>query len=97
MRSFFKIFFASLLALIVFCVIGVLIVIAIANSASQKPEVEKQSVLVLDLKQHFNERMQQSPMGIFSGKESTPGLYDVIRLIRHAKTDDKIYGIYIIA
>lgn len=97
MRSFFKIFFASLLALFVFCVIGVLIVIAIANSASQKPEVEKQSVLVLDLKQHFNERMQQSPMSIFSGKESTPGLYDVIRLIRHAKTDNKISGIYIIA
>lgn len=97
MRSFFKIFFASLLALFVFCVIGVLIVIAIANSASQKPEVKDKSVLVLDLKQHFNERMQQSPMSIFSGKESTPGLYDVIRLIRHAKTDDKISGIYIIA
>jgi protease-4 len=99
MRSFFKIFFASLLALIVFCVIGVFILVAAVSglASKEKPDVAKGSVLVLDLSQHFKEQRTEDPISVItSGIEgSTPGLYDLIRLIRHAKEDKDISGIYI--
>lgn len=100
MRSFFKIFFASLLALFVFCVLGVFILGgAVAALASrEKPDVAGKSVLMLDLSQHFNEKVQKNPLGTLSGTESdVPGLYDVVRLIRHAKSDKNISGIYVVA
>jgi protease-4 len=97
MRSFFKIFFASLLALIVFCVLGFFIVLALIGSlaSKDKPDVASKSLLVLDLSQGFHERMLKKPLAVLSDEGNTPGLYDVIRLIEHAKTDNDISGIYI--
>jgi protease-4 len=96
MRSFFKIFFASLLALITLVAIVFFIVVGIVSSASsKKPKVEEKSVLVIDLNQQFHEREQ--PGSFPSINNSTPGLYDVIRLLRYAKTDDHISGIYLVA
>ncbi|HVG42403.1 MAG TPA: signal peptide peptidase SppA [Chitinophagaceae bacterium] len=98
MGNFFKIFFASFLALIVFCLIGFFLVAALISglASKEKPDVSKQSVLVLDLSQQFKEQKQEGLLGNFASMdEGAPGLYDVVRLIAHAKSDDNVSGIYI--
>jgi protease IV len=97
MRSFFKMFFASLLSILVFSLIVVFILLALVSrlTSKEKPEVAAKSVLVLDLGKHFFERRQPSPFSAFSEEGSDPGLFDVIRLVQHAKTDNNISGIYI--
>jgi protease IV len=100
MGSFFKMFFASLLALVIFCLIVVFITIGFfAGVASKKaPKVHDKSVLVLDLGQEFHEQTQNNFLSAISDAQSdVPGLYDVVRLITIAKDDKKIAGIYIIA
>lgn len=97
MRSFFKIFFASFLALVIFCLLLFFILVGyIANVASKsKPDIADKSVLVIDLSQHFRERMQKGALGGLAGDGDKPGLYDMIRLIEHAETDRDIAGICI--
>jgi protease IV len=97
MRSFFKIFFASFLSLVVFSLICLFLAIAFvtALATKDKPDVPAKSVLVIDLSQHFRERMQNNPLSVVSGQNDIPGLFDIIRLINYAKTDDDISGIYI--
>src|SRR3569833_1593541 len=97
MRTFFIMLFASLLSFIVFSLILVFLLIAFVSRliAKEKPEVADKSVLVLDLSQHFNERKQTKPLSSLSDEGDDPGLFDVIRLINHAKSDNNISGIYI--
>ncbi len=100
MGSFFKMFFASLLALIIFALIGVFLLVGMvgALASKDKPEVADKSVLMLDLSQHFSERKQNDVLGALTNSESdVPGLYDVVRLIKHAKENNNIKGIYIVA
>ena len=99
MGSFFKMFFASLLAFVVFFFIVFFLLFAIVASiaSKDKPEIADKSVLVLDLSKYFNERKQPNPFATLSGDDEIPGLYDVIRMINHAKTDENIAGIYITA
>ncbi len=101
MGGFFKMFFASFLALVIFCIIGFFIFLAlIAGLArSDKPVVEKNSVLVVNLGQPFEEQQIESPLAILSSNDalSIPGVYDVVRLIHKAGTDDKIKGIYLMS
>jgi protease IV len=97
MRSFFKIFFASLLSLIIFSLICLFLFIAFvtALASKDKPEIPAKSVLVINLSKNFHERKQDNPLSAVSGESDVPGLYDVIRLINYAKTDNDISGIYI--
>ncbi len=99
MAGFFKMFFASLLALIVFCFIGFFIFLALIAgfTASDKPLVEKNSVLVLNLAQRFNEQEVDNPLAGFTGNPelNVPGVYDVVRLIHKAAGDANIKGIYL--
>lgn len=97
MRSFFKIFFASLLSLIVFCLIVIFLLAALIGSLTtkDKPKLASKSVLVLDLNKTFHERKQENPLASFSEEGDVPGLFDVVRLIQNAKTDKDISGIYI--
>lgn len=101
MKSFFKIFFASLLSLIVFSLIVFFLFVGwLAGLASkEKPTVETKSVLVLDLSRDFKEQQVESPLSGFSSNDEmdVPGLYDVVRLIKKAKDDKNIAGIHIIA
>ncbi len=101
MKSFFKIFFASLLSLIIFSLIVFFLVVGwIAGLASkEKPRVEARSILVLNLSQNFKEQPVENPLSNFSSNDEmdVPGLYDVIRLINKARDDKNISGIYIIA
>jgi len=99
MRSFFKIFFASLLALIIFTIITIFFLVGWIGGIASKnaPVIESKSVLVFNLGQHYKEQVQENPLSTFSGddEKDIPGLYDVIRLMKKAETDNNISGIYI--
>jgi protease-4 len=99
MRSFFKSFFAALLALFVFCLLSVFIVLGLIASASSsdKPTIGAKGVLLLDLTKTYKEQSIENPFAMFTNGEETemPSLYDVIRMIHHAKNDSAIKGIYI--
>jgi protease IV len=98
MRSFFKIFFASFLALVVFVVVFFFFLAGYIGGIASKPKVETGSnaVLVLDLSETFGEKPVVDALAGFSeSRYNTPGVYDVIRLIRYAKSDSSIKGIYI--
>jgi protease-4 len=97
MRSFFKMFFASLLSIVVFFVLCIFVLIAAVARLTTKdqPDIRSKSILVINLSETFHERKQDNPLGALSGTGDSPGLYDVIRLVKNAKDDDDISGIYI--
>ena len=99
MRSFFKSFFATLLAMVVFTILGVFVIIGIVASAASadKPDIGVKGVLLLDLSSAFKEQSVDNPLALFTGGETmdAPSLYDVIRMIQYAKSDSAIKGIYI--
>lgn len=97
MRSFLKMLLASFVSLIIFSVLMVFLFVAFVSALASKstPDIASKSVLVIDLSQDFHERAQSSPLEKFSDEASTPGLFDVIRLIHRAKNDNDISGIYI--
>lgn len=100
MKSFFKTFFASLLALIIFTVIGIFILVGIISNvaSSEKPVVGSNAVLVLDLSNQFKEQAIDNPINtiVNRGESGIPSLYDMVRLITYAKSDSTIKGIYIL-
>ena len=88
MRSFFKIFFAALLALFVFALIGFFLMVGALSglAAKEKPEVAAKSILLLDLSRAYPEQKNVNPIDqLTSSDNPVPGLYDVVRMIRHAK------------
>jgi len=99
MSGFFKTFFASLLALVIFTLLAVFLLIgSIAGIGSRnKTKITARSVLVLNLGLHYKEQAQESPFAAFSddAEGDVPGLYDVIRLLEKAKTDKDIAGLYL--
>lgn len=101
MKSFFKYFFASLLAIIVSGVILAVIFFGMIGAAVSSigkdaaPTVSSNSILLLDLGNNFNEIAHEDITSIISGSASQVGLLDVLASIKNAKNDDKINGIYI--
>lgn len=99
MRSFFRAFFASLLALVVFTGIGVLIMFVLIGSLASSNQVSTgpKAVLHIDLNQPYLEQTQNNPIAALSTGDQYdfPGLYDMVRLIRHAKSDSSVKGIYL--
>jgi len=99
MRSFFKIFFASFLSLVIFTVFAVIVLLALIAGAtsSEKPDVGHKAVLVVDLTKQYKEQKEEDALNIITGNadENVPGLFDVVRMIGYAKTDSAIKGIYI--
>lgn len=103
MNSFFKSVFATMLGgfflFLVFFLILIGVISAIASSGNKKILVEKESVLYLDLSQPVVERTSKNPfenMNYFSGKTNKPlGINDITQAIANAKTDDRIKGILI--
>jgi len=98
MKSFFKIFFASLLALTVFAAIAYFIAASIIDTAieTKKPKVEEKTVLVLDLSKPIMEQKTEPGLTLPEGQTvATNGLFDVVRAIKYAKTDASVKGIYI--
>jgi protease-4 len=99
MKSFFKIFLATLLALVVFSVIGFFVFIGIVSAitSADKAETGSKAVLVVDLAKNYPEIGVENPLTRLSGKEDgdVPALYDVIRMIDHARKDSAVKGIYL--
>lgn len=94
MRSFFKTFFAALLAFVIFTLIIVFVIIGFAGSLAKKdqPDVEAKSILTIDLNIHFPEHSANTSIASI-GQEEPPTLSEVVRLIFHAKEDKNIAGI----
>ena len=99
MKSFFKIFFASLLALVVFSIISLLLAVGFISGIASKDKAKtgNKAVLVIDLNILYPEISVKNPLPSFSGEEhyDVPSLYDVVRLINKAKSDSAIKGIYL--
>lgn len=100
MGSFFKMFFASLVALVIFSLVCFFLFITLLSGLARgsKPKVARNSVLVLNLGQIYGEQPDENPLGrLVNEDEDVPGLYDVVRLIKHAASDKEIKGIYVLA
>src|SRR5664279_4442081 len=98
MRNFFKIFFASFLALVVFVIAFFFFLAGYVSSFTSSPaeDIGSNAVLLLDLSENFAEKQTADPLAGFSESVyNTPGVYDVVRMIRYAKTDSAVKGIYI--
>ena len=99
MGSFFKTFFAALLALFVFVLLAFFFMAAVIGglTSKDKPVVRAKSVLVINLGQLYREQLQENPLSVITGDEekNIPGLYDVIRLLNKAKNDKNIKGIFL--
>ena len=99
MKSFFKSFFAALLALFVFTLVGffILVGIAAAFSSDEKVSVASNSVLVIDASETFLEQSKSDPFSELINKKNgkQPSLSELIGLINYAKKDSSIKGIYI--
>jgi len=99
MRGFFKSFFAALLALTVFTVIAVLLLLTIVGGllSPGRPDIGHKGVLVVDLDQSYKEQVQDNPLSDLGSEDQydIPGVYDVVRLIRHASRDSSIRGVYL--
>ncbi len=99
MAQFFKFFLASILALIVFSIIGFIILTGIVSglTTSEKPEVGGKAVLFIDLSKTFKEQTVDNPLASLGADEQydVPGLFDVVRMIHYAKTDSSVKGIYL--
>ncbi|MBC7903404.1 MAG: signal peptide peptidase SppA [Gemmatimonadaceae bacterium] len=99
MVQFIKVFFASLLALIVFSFLAILVIVGWvgAITSSDRPETGAKAVLYLDLSQPIMEQSVENPLADFQPETQSdlPGLYDLVRMIHHAKSDSAVKGIYI--
>ncbi|HUB61141.1 MAG TPA: S49 family peptidase, partial [Puia sp.] len=99
MAGFFKSFFASLLALIVFVgfIFIVFLIVVGAILSPSRPSVGEKAVLVVDLSQEYKEQAVDNPLATLGSDDeyNVPGVYDLVRIIRRAKRDSAIKGIYL--
>jgi protease IV len=105
MKQFFKMFFASLLGVIVASVIAIGLfigaIVGLATSAmnstdENKVSLQENSLLQLDLSESFHEQGEENSfsfMGNGGGSES--GVYEIAKAMQAAAKDDKIKGLYI--
>jgi protease-4 len=92
-------FFAALLAFIVFCgVIFLFFSFAVAGLISRETAtIEQKSVLFIDLGKRYSEKKMVNPILEFTGnvENEIPTLYELLKIIRKAKSDSLIRGIYL--
>jgi protease IV len=98
--SFFKSFFAALLALVVFTVIAFFLFLGIlAGLTSEKEVVVKEnSVLHLNLDARINEQQTDDPfegLPLPGNRVNHIGLLQVKQIIKRAQADSKIEGIFL--
>jgi len=99
MKNFFKIVLATFVSLLLFSILGVIFIFAIASSLSyeEPKKIASNSVLVLDISENFPEQAKTDAFTELLNKKKgkVAGLSELIGLINHAKTDTAIKGIYI--
>lgn len=92
--------FASALGTLL--VIALLLLLMFASLAAvvssvntSKPNIHSKSVLYLDFNQPVYDRQVENLSMLGSSSTSSIGMYELIKMIETAKTDDKIKGIYL--
>ena len=104
MKQFFKMFFASLLGVIVASVIAIgLFIGAIVGIAShavggeeEEVRTKDNSLMVLDLSNAFHEQGEQNSFSLFGSKAGAElGMYELSNSLKAAAKDDKIKGLLI--
>ncbi len=104
MKQFFKFFFASVLGtfvtfIIVFLILMGVFVSVISFSEKEAVKVKSNSLLHIKLEEPIMDRTPASPFSdfdLFNLKIHTPpGLNDILKNIKKAKTDNHIKGIYL--
>lgn len=103
MLQFLKYVLATVVGLLLFSVIGFILLAgmgAALSSSSGKQSISDDGVLKIDLDKPVQERTTENPFkgfGTFGGPNDAIGLIDIKEALQHAKTDDKIKGIYLTA
>lgn len=102
MSNFFKVFFGSCFGVIFGLGALMFLVVAgfasLASSGEQKPTVEANSILELDLSTVPELTNNVQPSGGLEdlvNDEDVLGVHDIIRVIERAKDDDDVKGIYL--
>lgn len=92
-------FLASLVAIFVFFGLILLLFSAIAGAlaAGESSAIEPKSVLYIDLAKPYLDKKIDNPLLQILGKENEeiPSLYEMTRMIRRAKSDSLVKGIYL--
>ena len=106
MREFFKMFFASFLAILIVTVVGIALVMGIIYGLSKSVVADKtdtdnedgtgNTVLVINTENEIHEQGMRNSIAQFSGEPPyQAGLYDLIKAIDNAKDDKRVSGILI--
>ncbi|HSK12091.1 MAG TPA: S49 family peptidase, partial [Phnomibacter sp.] len=98
MNTFFKVFFACLLAIVVAGFLMVMVLVGVAGiiTSKEKPVVQENSVLYIDLSDKVMEQGREDDLDLNQlNIETVLGLHEVIGSIHHAISDPSIKGIYL--
>lgn len=105
MKQFFKMFFASLLGVIVASVIAIGLFIgaivgiashAVGGEEEEEVRTKDNSLMVLDLSNAFHEQGEQNSFSLFGNKAGAElGMYELSNSLQAAAKDDKIKGLLI--
>jgi protease-4 len=98
--NFFKTFLASFLALVIFSVIGLVFCFLVVGvlTAEEQVVVKSNSVLHLNLNAEIREQQADNPfegLPMFGNEIPRIGLLQLKEVIRYAKTDPAVSGIYL--
>ena len=105
MKPFIKTTLAAtlgvILASIIGGILGIILLVGIASSTEKTPSIEENSILTLNLNGSLMEHGSEDPFAsfgaIFNGGDnnSSLGLDEILKAIKHAKSNDNIKGIYL--
>ena len=99
--TFWKTVWATLVGNIIASIIGTLLTVAViaaiigALTSSEDVSMENESILKIRLENSFTERGLDTPSFDFDGAEDRIALRDLERVLRFAKTDERIEGVYL--
>lgn len=99
--TFWKTVWATLVGNIIASIIGTLLTVAViaavigALASSEDVSMENESILKIKLENSFTERGLDTPSFNLDGAEDRIALRDLERVLRFAKTDERIEGVYL--
>lgn len=86
-------FIASIIGTLI--TIGIIVAVVAALSSGEKVSFENESILKIKLENSFTERGLDAPAFNLNGTEDRIALRDFERVLRFAKTDERIEGVYL--
>ncbi|MDP4951738.1 MAG: signal peptide peptidase SppA [Flavobacteriales bacterium] len=99
--TFWKTVWATLVGNIIASILGTLLTVAViaaiigALASSEDVSMENESILKIKLENSFTERGLDTPSFNLNGTEDRIALRDLERVLRFAKTDERIEGVYL--